>query len=91
MNFFNVEILGWLAALCFGLSPLFQVIKCYKEKHATGVSLGLLIMWTLGEIFSILYILPKGHLPLLANYTINMIFIVIIIYYKIKGHRNGKR
>jgi len=41
-------------------------------------------MWFIGEIFTIIYVFPKMDLPLLFNYTANVIFLSVIIYYKIK-------
>ncbi len=41
-------------------------------------------MWGVGELFTIVYIIPKWHWPLIFNYTANIIFIGIITYYKIK-------
>lgn len=42
-----------------------------------------LILWLLGEVFSMAYVLAKHgvDLPLLANYLVNLIFIIIIINY----------
>ena len=85
MNFSEWEICGWLATVCFSLCGVPQAIKSIKEKHSNGVSWGLLILWLLGEIFATIYILPKRDLPLLVNYAFNTLFIVIILYYKIRG------
>ena len=94
MNYFNVEIFGWIAAVCFSLCALPQAVKCFQEKHAHGVSWGLLILWAVGEIFALLYVLPKKDTPLILNYVNNLIFLAVILYYKIKGvrhERNRKR
>jgi uncharacterized protein with PQ loop repeat len=91
MNFFNHDTLGWLSAICFGISPLPQVIKCFKEKHALGISWGFITLWLAGEIFAISYILPRKDVPLLTNYMLNTVYISIILYYKIKGASNERR
>lgn len=91
MDFFNWEIFGWLAALCFGTCAVPQAWRSFKQKHSHGVSWGLLNLWLAGEIFATLYALPRMDLPLLVNHILNMIFIVVIVYYKIKGGRRDRR
>ena len=76
-------ILAWIGATCFAFSALPQVIKCVQEKNAHGVSWGLLGLWMGGEICLFLYILPEQKWALLVNYIFNIIFISIIIYYKL--------
>jgi len=88
MEFFNninLEAFGWISALCFSLSPLPQVVKCIKEGHANGMSWGLILLWLLGELAAITYVFPKQDIPLLANYFLNLIWLSIILNYKIKG------
>ena len=40
-------------------------------------------MWFVGELCTFAYIIPKMDFPLLVNYSANIVFLVIIIYYKI--------
>lgn len=82
--------MGWASTLCFSLCAIPQAWTSYKQKHSDGVSWGLLVLWLLGEIFATIYVLPKKDAPLLVNYAFNMMFIVVIIYYKIKGISNAK-
>jgi uncharacterized protein with PQ loop repeat len=79
-----MEIIGWIGSILLAFCGLPQAIESYKTKSSAGITWGMLIMWFWGEIFTIIYILPKFHLPLLFNYTANVIFLSIIIYYKIK-------
>lgn len=90
MEFFNIELFGWLAAACFSLCGLPQAVKCFKEKHATGVSWGFLWLWIFGEIFATIYVLPRRDYPLLLNYFLNFVLICIILYYKFKGVLNDQ-
>jgi hypothetical protein len=41
-------------------------------------------MWFFGEIFTIIYILPKHDYILLGNYILNFVFLLIMLKYKIK-------
>jgi uncharacterized protein with PQ loop repeat len=78
-----LEYIGWSGSICLALCALPQAIKSYKDKHATGISLGFLTLWSLGELLTLIYVAPKMDLPLLTNYLLNIAFLSIIWYYKI--------
>jgi len=78
-----MEIIGWLGSILLAFCGLPQAIESYRTKSSEGLTWGFLFMWFVGEILTIIYILPQMVLPLLFNYTANVIFLSIIIYYKI--------
>lgn len=82
-----MEMIGWIGSILLAFCGLPQAIESWKTKNSDGLTWGFLIMWGLGEIFTIIYIIPKWHWPLIFNYTANIIFISIIVYYKIKPRR----
>jgi len=84
----SLEIVGWLGAACFAICGAPQAYKCWKEKNAKGISWGLILLWTLGEALTLLYVLPKKDLPLIFNYLANLGFLSIILTYKIKDTRS---
>ncbi len=79
-----MEYIGWIGSILLAFCGLPQAIESYKTKNSNGLTWGFLIMWGVGEIFTVIYIIPKWHWPLIFNYTANIIFISIIAYYKIK-------
>lgn len=41
------------------------------------------MMWLFGEILTLIYVYPKSNiLPLLANYTLNLLFLIVIVWYR---------
>lgn len=82
-----METIGWIGSILLAFCGLPQAIESFKTKNSDGLTWGFLIMWGLGELFTIVYIIPKWHWPLIFNYTANIIFISIIVYYKIKPKR----
>lgn len=86
-----INTIGYLSALCFGLCGLPQAFLVWRNKTAVGTSTGFIILWTLGEIFAIVYVLSQygADMPLLLNYVSNLIFLSVIIYYKIKDNLYG--
>ena len=78
-----LENIGWLGSVLLAFCGLPQAIESIKTKSSEGLTWGFIIMWFLGEICTFIYILPKLDLPLLFNYTANIIFLAIIIYFKL--------
>lgn len=79
-----LELIGWIGAICFALCAVPQAWLSIKNGHSHGVAWGFLTLWMVGEICTIIYVLPKQHWPLLFNYVFNIIFVAIIIYYKLR-------
>jgi uncharacterized protein with PQ loop repeat len=82
-----IEFSGWLGSALLAFCGLPQAIESYQNKNSDGLTWGFLLMWSIGEICTIIYILPKLDLPLLFNYSANVVFLSIIIYYKIFGKK----
>ena len=79
-----LENIGWLGSILLAFCGLPQAIESIKTKSSEGLTWGFIGMWFIGEICTFIYILPTLNLPLLFNYSANIIFLSIIIYYKIK-------
>ena len=78
-----METIGWLGAMLFAICGLPQALQSIKDKHSHGLNWFFLLAWAGGEILTIIYVFPKWDLPLLANYLVNMIFLAIMLYYKL--------
>lgn len=79
----DIEIFGWVGSALFAICGLPQALQSIKDGHSRGLNWFFLLAWLGGEIFTIIYILPKMDLPLLANYAVNLIFLGIMLKYKI--------
>ena len=80
-----VEIIGWAGAVLFALCAAPQAIYCYKNKSAEGLSWPFLLMWSGGEILTLLYIVfTTADIILLVNYVFNLLCLVVILWYKIR-------
>ena len=85
----NNELIGWIGSILFSLCALPQTLLVCKQKHADGLSWLFLNMWFFGEIFSTIYICNQNilQIPLLANYSFNILLLLIIFYWKIVGRK----
>lgn len=78
-----LELTGWIGSIAFALSAAPQALKSIQDGHSDGIAGGMLTLWCIGEICSLVYVWPKKHVPLIANYILNFIFLCVIIYYKL--------
>lgn len=83
-----IEIIGWLGSMLFAFCAWPQTAIVWKQKHADGLSGWFLLMWMAGEVLCFIYVAgqPTVQYPLLANYFINFLMLLIIIYYKLYPH-----
>lgn len=78
-----MEIIGWIGSVLFAACGLPQAVACWQAGHARGLAWGFLLMWFVGEILTLVYVLPKLDWPLIFNYVVNLVFLVIMLRYKL--------
>ena len=78
-------LVGWLGAQLLAFCGLPAVIEAVKIGNANGYNMGFLLMWFFGELFTLYYILQleEFSMPLIFNYSLNLILITILIGYKL--------
>lgn len=77
-----LDTIGYIGAICFALSALPQAYDCYKNKTAKGLSTWFLMLWLIGEVAMLIYVVPKGDKPLILNYILNLSCLLVILKYK---------
>jgi uncharacterized protein with PQ loop repeat len=82
-----LNYIGWLGGIFLALCGLPQAIMSYRQGHSKGISLWFLVLWTLGEVFTLIYIIPTLDGPLLFNYISNLLFLVVIWKFKLKPRK----
>ncbi|CAB4174966.1 COG4095 Uncharacterized conserved protein [uncultured Caudovirales phage] len=82
-----MEIIGWIGSVLFAICGLPQAIQSYNEGHSDGLNWLFILPWLFGELFTLIYIIPKGDMPLIFNYVLNLVFLLVILYYKIKPRK----
>ena len=76
-------MIGWLGSLLLGICALPETIRTIKDSRC-HVGWGMLLLWFLGEVFVFIHVLFNIHdIALLTNYSLNIILLIIMIYYKI--------
>lgn len=75
---------GWLGSVLFAICGIPQAWQAYRQGHCEGLSWSFLLLWFFGEVFTIIYVLPKFDWPLLFNYGVNFLCLLVLLYYKAK-------
>ena len=78
-----MEYIGWIGSILFAICGLPQALQSFKQGHSNGLTWSFLLMWFFGELFTLIYIIPKQDWPLIFNYTMNMGFLLVILKFKI--------
>jgi uncharacterized protein with PQ loop repeat len=76
--------LGWIGSFCLAICGLPLAIEVFKSKNASHVNGLFLLLWTLGEIFTLAYVVYNRDYPLILNYLVNLLTLIVVIYYKLK-------
>jgi uncharacterized protein with PQ loop repeat len=77
-----IEVIGWIGGICLAVCALPQAIKSYRTKSSGDLSLTFILLWLVGELFTIGYILATTmQWPLLINYSFNILCLMVIIFY----------
>lgn len=77
-----METIGWVGGLLLAFCAIPQAIQSYLQKHSNGMSIPFLMMWLIGEVFVFAYVLPKQDYPLLINYAVNILCLIVICWYR---------
>lgn len=87
-----MNTLGYIGSLLLAFCALPETLRSYRTKTCS-IGWGMLLMWLVGEILTLVYVVWKSSevslVPLLANYSVNIAMIVIMCYYK--GVGNAKK
>lgn len=78
----DIEVFGWIGAICLAICGLPQAIQAIKHKHANGVTWGLISLWGFGDLFQLIYVTYKQDWPIVVNCFFNLVIILVIAYYK---------
>ena len=81
--------LGWLSAGCLALCAAPQCIKSLRTKQARDLSWAFLLLWFIGEVAGLIYLLPQlltnyQVTPIVVNYALNCVFVGLILAVKAK-------
>jgi len=80
-----LELIGHLGALLLSFSSAPQLIKTFRTKDVSGLSLNMLLLWGFGCLFMGIYVVfTTAQIPLVINYTLNtaLVFTNIFLFFR---------
>ena len=79
------RVVGWVGAVAFAICGFPQAVRSYLDGHSNGLEWGFLLLWLSGELCTLYFVWEdkKKLAPLIFNYTLNILFLGVIIFYKL--------
>lgn len=77
-------IVGTIAAVCTTVSFLPQVVKIYRTKHTSDLSLPMYVIFSFGVLMWLCYGFITNSLPIILANAITLILAIYILAAKIK-------
>lgn len=78
------EIVGFVAAILTTIAYLPQVIKTWKSKSATDLSMGLFTILTTGVFLWLVYGIMIGNGPIIASNAITLLLTGSMLFFKLR-------
>ena len=76
-------MIGMVGSLFLTFCAIPELIRTLKDKKC-HLGWGFLLMWLFGEIFCFFYGLELREIPLIINYSFNLIVVSTMTYFKLK-------
>jgi MtN3 and saliva related transmembrane protein len=80
----TTTMLGFLAGFLTTISFLPQVVKTWKRRSASDLSLGMLSVFSVGVICWLVYGLLLQEMPMIFWNAVTLVLVLIILIMKIK-------
>ena len=81
----DIQIFGYIAAICTSLSFLPQAIKVIKTKNTEAISLTMYSVFTFGVTMWLVYALLIPDMPMILANTITLSLASVIFFLKLKA------
>lgn len=75
-----IEIIGWIGSIAFSLCAIPQAVEAIRNK-VCYINKWFLTLWIIGEVFTLVYAIGIGALPMIMNYMVNGACLIVIAYY----------
>ncbi len=80
----HISFIGTIAAICTTISFLPQVVKVYRTRHTSDLSLPMYIIFSFGVFLWMCYGFLTAFLPIILANAVTLVCCVYILAMKIK-------
>ncbi len=78
-----MNIVGLFGSLLLTFCGVPELIRTLKNRRC-DMGWGFILMWFFGEIFCLFYGMDLSEVPLMINYTFNLVVVGVMLFYKMK-------
>ena len=82
---FNIELIGFIAAILTTVAFIPQVYKVWQTKSVSGMSLTMYLIFFCGVLLWLVYGLLINSLPMIIGNTITIVLTFIILYFLLRS------
>lgn len=75
-----ITIISWIGSIAFSLCAVPQAYEAFKNKYC-NLNKYFLSLWLLGESCTLIYATSIQAWPLIVNYILNGLCLLVILYY----------
>jgi MtN3 and saliva related transmembrane protein len=87
----EINLIGYIAAICTTISFLPQLIRVYRLKSAHEISLTMFLVYSFGVFLWLLYGIFIGSFPVIVSNVFSVILSLAILALKIRYDRRRRR
>lgn len=81
--FSPMELIGWISGISLAICGIPLAASTIKSGKAPRMNLTFLYLWLIGELLGLIYTVSLSNYPLVFNYLVNSICLIIIFIYLI--------
>ena len=76
-------MLAMIGSIALATCGVPEAIKAYETEECT-IGYTMLLLWLVGEICLVIYVIQTSQYVLLINYGFNILLVSIMLYYKLR-------
>ncbi|MGY8949279.1 MAG: SemiSWEET transporter [Flavobacteriales bacterium] len=82
---FNIELIGFIAAILTTVAFIPQVYKVWQTKSVSGMSLTMYLIFFCGVLLWLVYGLIINSLPMIIGNAVTIVLTLIILYFLLRS------
>jgi MtN3 and saliva related transmembrane protein len=82
---FNIELIGFIAAILTTVAFIPQVYKVWQTKSVSGMSLTMYLIFFCGVLLWLVYGLIINSLPMIMGNAVTIVLTLIILYFLLRS------
>ena len=82
---FNIELIGFIAAILTTVAFIPQVYKVWQTKSVSGMSLTMYLIFFCGVLLWLVYGLIINSLPMIIGNAVTIVLTPIILYFLLRS------